>query len=62
MPAIGVRCHELGVRDAEASWRIVYRLDLDAVVILEVLNKKTATTPKTVIDACRWRLKEYDRA
>jgi phage-related protein len=62
MPAVGVRCHELRVRDAEASWRIVYRLDPDAVVILEVFKKKTPTTPKTVIDACQRRLKEYDRA
>ena len=62
IPAIGVRCHELRVRDAEASWRIVYRLDSDAVVILEVFSKKTPTTPQTIIDACRRRLKEYDRA
>ena len=62
MPAIGARCHELRVRDAEASWRIVYRLDPDAVVILEVFSKKAPTTPKTVIDACQRRLKEYDRA
>jgi phage-related protein len=40
----------------------VYRLDADAVVILEVFAKKTRATPKTVIDACTRRLKEYDRA
>jgi phage-related protein len=50
------------VRDAEADWRIVYRLDPDAVVILEVFAKKTRTTPKTVIDACTRRLREYDHA
>jgi len=52
----------LRVRDAGADWRIVYRLDADAVVILEVFAKKTRATPKTVIDACTRRLKEYDRA
>lgn len=62
MPVVGPRCHELRVRDAEADWRIVYRLDADAVVILEVFAKKTRATPKTVIDACTRRLKEYDRA
>ncbi|MBI2492993.1 MAG: type II toxin-antitoxin system RelE/ParE family toxin [Candidatus Rokubacteria bacterium] len=62
MPAVGPRCHELRVRDAGADWRIVYRLDADAVVILEVFAKKTRATPKTVIDACTRRLKEYDRA
>jgi len=62
MPVVGPRCNELRVRDAGADWRIVYRLDTDAVVILEVFAKKTRTTPKTVIDACTRRLKEYDRA
>jgi phage-related protein len=62
MPVVGPRCHELRVRDAGADWRIVYRLDSDAVVILEVFAKKTRATPKTVIDACTRRLGEYDHA
>ena len=62
MPVVGPRCHELRVRDAEAVWRIVYRLDSDAVVILEIFAKKTRPTPKTVIDACTRRLREYDHA
>ena len=62
MPVVGSRCHELRVRDAGADWRIVYRLDADAVVILEVFSKKTRATPKTVIDACTRRLREYDHA
>ena len=62
MPVVGQRCHELRVRDAAADWRIVYRLDADAVVVLEVFSKKTRTTPKTVIAACTRRLREYDRA
>ena len=62
LTVVGPRCHELRVRDAEADWRIVYRLDSDAVVILEVFAKKTRTTPKTVIDACTRRLREYDHA
>ena len=59
---MGLRCHELRVRDVEADWRIVYRLDSDAVVILEVFAKKTRATPKTIIDTCTRRLREYDRA
>jgi len=62
MAVVGPRCHELRVRDASADWRIVYRLDPDAVVILEVFSKKTQATPKTVIDACIRRMREYDRA
>jgi len=62
MPVVGPRCHEVRVRDAGADWRIMYRLDVDAVVILEVFRKKTRAAPKTVIDACIRRLREYDRA
>jgi phage-related protein len=40
----------------------VYRLDSDAVVILEIFAKKTRATPKTVIDECTRRLGEYDHA
>lgn len=62
MPVLGPRCHELRVRGAEADWRIVYRPDSDAVVILEVFSKKSRATPKAVIDACIRRLREYDHA
>ena len=62
MPGIGARCHELRINDAGSNWRLVYRIDSDAIVILEVFAKKTRTTPKTVIATCRKRLKEYDDA
>jgi phage-related protein len=60
MPSVGARCHELRVVDETLTWRIVYRLDEDAVVILEVFAKKTGQTPKHVIDTCKARLKRYD--
>lgn len=60
MPSIGKRCHELRVRDAGQNWRIVYRIDTDAIVILEVFAKKTTATPKKVIDNCQARIKAYD--
>ena len=60
MPGIGARCHELRVTDERVTWRIVYRLDPDAVVLLEVFEKKTQQTPKHVIEACKRRLKRYD--
>jgi len=62
MPDVGRRCHELRVQDGDATWRIVYRVDPDAVIIAEVFSKKTARTPKRVIDVCKKRLKEYDDA
>ena len=61
MPSIGPRCHELRVVDENATWRIVYRLDPDAVVILDVFQKKTRATPKQVIATCRDRLRRYEK-
>ena len=62
MPVIGARCHELRITDVHVIWRIVYRVDPDAVVILAVFGKKTNQTPKLLIDLCKKRLKEYDYA
>jgi phage-related protein len=60
MPSIGPRCHELRVRDSEQNWGIVYRIDSDAIVIVDVFAKKTGSTPKKVIDTCKARLRSYD--
>lgn len=62
MPTIGRRCHELRINDANMTWRIVYRIDNDAIVILEVFDKKTSKTPKQVIDTCKDRIRSYDDA
>ena len=56
------RCGALRVRDAEHNWRIMYRIDSDAVLVLEVYAKKTRAIPKAVINRCKRRLKEYDKA
>ncbi len=60
MPSIGLRCHELRINDERVTWRIVYRIDLDAILILDVFEKKTTTTPKRVIDVCKERMRSYD--
>lgn len=60
MPSIGSRCHELRINDDNLTWRIVYRIDSDAIVILEVFEKKTTKTPKSVINICQERFKRYD--
>ncbi len=64
MPSVGRRCHELRVvdQDADQTWRIIYRIDSDAIVILHWFSKKTATTPESVIDTCKLRIKRYDAA
>lgn len=60
MPSIGRSCHELRVRDADKNWRIIYRIDADAILIVEVFNKTTRTTPKNIIEVCKKRLSKYD--
>ena len=62
MPSIGKRCHELRIRDEDISWRIIYRTDRDAILIVEIFRKKTPTTPKNIIDLCQARLASYDNA
>ncbi len=62
MPGVGPRCHELRVNDVSGNWRLVYRIDTDAIVIAEAFAKKSAKTPKAVLETCRRRLKEYDHA
>jgi phage-related protein len=61
MPSIGRRCHELRITDADVIWRIVYRIDPDAIIIGEVFKKKTQETPKSVIDTCKARFQQYDK-
>ena len=60
MPQIGRRCYELRINDEENTWRIIVRLDDDAVVIVEVFKKKSRKTPHKVIEACKQRLRRYD--
>lgn len=60
MPAIGSGCHGLRVVDRSANWRVIYRLDVDAIVVVAVFDKKTRETPLSVIELCRHRLADYD--
>jgi len=60
MPSIGPRCHELRITDEATIWRLIYRIDSDAIVILDVFKKKTQQTPKNVIDQCKRRIRLYD--
>ena len=62
LPIVGPRCGALRIRDGGHNWRIMYRVDPDAVLVLEVYAKKTRKVPRQVIDRCRKRLKDYDDA
>jgi phage-related protein len=61
MPSIGARCHELRVQDETVTWRLVYRIDRQAIVVVEVFTKKTQATPRVVIDTCQKRLRAFDQ-
>lgn len=61
MPAVGPRCHELRINDKTKSWRIMYRIDADAIVIADVFEKRTQTTPAQTISLCKQRLRDYDQ-
>jgi phage-related protein len=62
LPLVGSRCGALRVPDAEHNWRIMYRVDPDAVIVLEVYSKKTRKIPDEVIKRCKQRLKQYEVA
>lgn len=60
LPCIGLHCFELRIKDSAKNWRIVYRIDEDAIVLVEVFSKKSQKLPGEVIDVCRQRLRRYD--
>jgi len=60
MSSIGIRCHELRINDKNLTWRIIYRIYTDAILILDVFEKKTNKTPKSIIDICKQRIKRYE--
>ena len=62
LPIVGPRCGALRVRDGAHNWRIMYRVDPDAVLIVAVYPKKTRKIPQELIDRCKKRLKDYDEA
>src|SRR5438132_13451995 len=48
LPVVGPRCGALRVRDGAHSWRIMYRVDTDVVLIVEVYAKKTRRIPQDI--------------
>ncbi len=60
LPVVGARCHELRVTDEDQTWRILYRTDENAILVLDVFSKKTPATPPSAIVNCKRRLTAYD--
>ena len=59
---VGPHCGALRIRDAGHNWRIMYRVDADAVLVLDVYSKKTRKIPDEVVNRCKLRLRQYDAA
>ena len=62
MPSVGRGCHELRIRDEKTTWRLMYHVHTEAIVILEVFAKKTGKTPQKVIEVCKDRLRRFRTA
>ena len=62
MSSIGNRCYEIRIRDENTIWRIILRIDDDAIIILEVFSKKTQKTLHEVIKNCKRRIALFDSA
>ena len=60
MASIGPRVHELRLSDEAGDWRVMYRIDEDCVVVIDVFKKTTKATPNHVIDLCQRRLALFD--
>jgi phage-related protein len=50
------------VNDESVTWRIIYRVDPDAVLVCAVFAKKTEAIPQHIVNACKRRLALYDRS
>jgi phage-related protein len=46
--------------DRNEAWRVIFRIDSDAIVIVDVFSKKTRQTPPQVVERCKARLRRYD--
>lgn len=56
MPDIGPRCHELRVNDTNKTWRVIYRIDHDAVVVADVFEKKHANRSASADDRVQTKI------
>ncbi|MEA1899142.1 MAG: type II toxin-antitoxin system RelE/ParE family toxin [Thermodesulfobacteriota bacterium] len=50
------------MKDKDKWYRIIYRIDSDAIVLLHAFEKKSNKIPKTIIETCKQRMKRYDNA
>lgn len=54
------RCHMMRIKDKDKWYRIIYRIDSDAIVLLHIFEKKSNKISKSILKICRQRMKQYD--
>jgi phage-related protein len=59
MTSIGAGCHELRIVDDRRSWRIIYHVTEEAIVVLHVFEKKSRKAPSRIIEVCQRRLRAF---
>ena len=62
LPDVGKGCLELRVRDGDLFWRVLCRVDDDAVIVGGVFPKKTAKLPRQEKESFLRRLAAWDNA
>jgi phage-related protein len=62
MKSIGPGVQELRIEDFPVSWRIIFRVDPEAIVVVSLFEKRGRKTRKADIDLARKRFREYDRS
>ena len=62
LPSVGPRCHEIRARDAEHVWRIIYRIDKDAILVAGIFAKKGKSMQQRELATSKARLILYDSA
>ncbi len=46
----------------DPKWRIIYRVDADAIVIADAFAKKSRSTPRSALTRAARRIRLYDEA
>jgi phage-related protein len=59
MPSIGKSCHELRIVEETSTWRVIYHLHAEAVVVLHVFAKTTPQTPQEAVRLSQRRLRGF---
>ncbi len=60
LPSVGPRCLELRIRDARHLWRIVCRIDADAIVVANIFAKTGKPMQQREFVKAAQALKDYD--